>query len=264
MTKKQFWNQLLLFVTALLLILIARESLSYLFIQKNIESYAIHTLLNICANLILIVVSYFFIQKNKLGKLAGLQKGSVNKWYLLLFPLLYLVLLNVLIIDVVDIQTLLPNVFLFLFYSISIGFAEELSIRGFLQSHLINYLGNSRKNTIISVFLAALFFGAIHLLNFDTGIYGELAQLIYATFIGVMFGFLLVITKRLYPLIIVHAIIDFVADLDVVGMPIKEKISELMSLETAALITVLALPCFIYGLFLMKKYKLTATTVHNV
>ncbi|MGJ8734104.1 MAG: CPBP family intramembrane glutamic endopeptidase [Cellulophaga sp.] len=263
MTKKQFWNQLLLFITALLLILSTREYLSYLFIQKKIESYAIHTLLNICANLILIVVSYFFIQKNKLGELAGLQKRKVNKWYLLLFPLIYLVLLNILIIDVVDIQTLLPNVLLFLTYCISIGFAEELSIRGFLQSHLINYLGNTRKSSIISIFTAALFFGVIHLLNFDTGIYGELAQLIYATFIGVMFGFLLVITKRLYPLIIVHTIIDFVADLDVVGMPIKEKISELMSLETAALITVLALPCFIYGIFLMIKYKLVKTTASN-
>ncbi|MDO6491701.1 MULTISPECIES: CPBP family intramembrane glutamic endopeptidase [unclassified Cellulophaga] len=263
MTKKQFWNQLILFITALLLILSIREYLSYLFIQKKIESYAIHTLLNICANLILIAVSYFFIQKNKLGELAGLQKRKVNKWYLLLFPLIYLVLLNILIIDVVDIQTLLPNVLLFLTYCISIGFAEELSIRGFLQSHLINYLGNTRKNSIISVFTAALFFGVIHLLNFDTGIYGELAQLIYATFIGVMFGFLLVITKRLYPLIIVHTIIDFVADLDVVGMPIKEKISELMSLETAALITVLALPCFIYGIFLMIKYKLVKTTASN-
>ncbi|WKB82419.1 type II CAAX endopeptidase family protein [Cellulophaga lytica] len=263
MTKKQFWSQLILFVCALLFILITREYLLYLLISKKIESYIIHTLVNVCANLVLIAVSLFFIRKNGLVEVSGLKKRKLKKWYLLLFPLVYLVLLNLAIIDVVSIDNLLPNVFIFLIYSISIGFAEELSIRGFIQSHFINYLGNTKKNIIASVFASSLFFGVIHLLNFDSGLYGELTQVLYATFIGIMFGFLLVITKRIYPLIIVHALIDFVADLDVVGLPIKQKIAEATSLENAILITLLALPCLIYGLFLMKKYKLTEATVSN-
>ena len=75
-----------------------------------------------------------------------------------------------------------------------------------------------------------------------------------------MFGFLLVITKRIYPIIIVHAIIDFVAKLDSTGIPIKEKISESMSIENAIFIGLLALPCFLYGIFLMKKYELIEST----
>jgi membrane protease YdiL (CAAX protease family) len=260
MSKNKFWKQLALFVTALLLILIAREFLSHLLIENGIESYQTHTFLNICANLILILISYLFIKKNGLTKIAGIKGTKLKKWYLLLFPLVYLVLLNALIMDDVNTDILLPNILVLLVYSISIGFAEELSIRGFLQSHLINRFGKTKKNIVLSVFASALFFGFIHLMNFDKGIYGELSQVCFATFIGVMFGFLLVITKRLYPLIIIHAIIDFVAKLDSAGIPIKEKISQSMSIENAIFITLLALPCLIYGIYLMKKYKLIEQT----
>ena len=72
-----------------------------------------------------------------------------------------------------------------------------------------------------------------------------------------MFGALLVITKRIYPLIIIHAINDFVAKLDTTGAPIKQKIAESVSVENAIITVLLVLPCLFYGLFLMKKFNLT-------
>lgn len=260
MNKQQFWNQLIFFVIALLLILLIREYFSHQLIENGIESYQTHTFLGIGANLILILVSYLFIKKNGLTKIAGIKGTKLKKWYLLIFPLVYLVLLNTLIMDDVNMDFLIPNILILLIYSISIGFAEELSIRGFLQSHLINHFGKTKMNIVLSVFASALFFGFIHLMNFDKGIYGELSQICFATFIGVMFGFLLVITKRIYPLIIIHAVIDFVAKLDSTGLPIKEKISESMSVENAIFIALLALPCLLYGIFLMKKYRLIEET----
>jgi membrane protease YdiL (CAAX protease family) len=128
---------------------------------------------------------------------------------------------------------------------------------------LIKRFGKTKRNIILSVFASALFFGFIHLIKFDKGIYGELSQVFFATFIGVMFGFLLVITKRIYPLIIIHAIIDFVAKLDATGVPIKQKIAEPTSVENAILTTLLVLPCLIYGIFLMKKYRLIEQTQKN-
>jgi membrane protease YdiL (CAAX protease family) len=257
-TKKQFWNQLLLFVAALLLILTTREYVSHQLIENGVESYQTHMLLGIGANIVLIIVSMFFIKKNGLLKIAGIKGTKLKRWYLLLFPLVFLVVLNVLLMDDIDTAILFSNILFLLMYCISIGFAEELSIRGFLQSHLINYLGNTKKNIILSIFAAALFFGLIHLLNFDKGIYGEVSQVFFAMFIGVMFGVVLVITKRIYPLIIVHAVIDFAAKLDATGVPIKEKISQSMSIENAVLSVLLTLPCLLYGIFLMKKYQLIA------
>ncbi|MDB2491030.1 CPBP family intramembrane metalloprotease [Flavobacteriaceae bacterium] len=260
MNKNKFWNQLAIFVIALLTILMVREYFSHQLIEKGIDSYQTHTFLSIGANLILILLSYFLIKKNGLIKIAGLKGTKLEKVYLLIFPLVFLVLLNVFLMDNINTDILIPNILVLLIYSISIGFAEELSIRGFLQSHLIHHFGKTKKNIILSVFASALFFGAIHLMNFDKGIYGELSQVCFATFIGVMFGFLLVITKRIYPLIIIHAIIDFVAKLDSTGIPIKEKINQSMSVENSVFIVLLALPCLIYGIFLMKKYKLTEQT----
>jgi len=168
----------------------------------------------------------------------------------------YLVLLNVLLMDDVNTNKLIPNIFLLLLHTLSIGFAEELSIRGFLQSHFIRQFGNSKKNIILSVFGAAIIFGLLHFIKFDKGIYGELSQFCFATFIGVTFGSILVITKSIYPLIIVHTIIDFAAKLDSTGLSINAGPTEVMSVENAIIISLLTLPCLLYGIFLMKKYPL--------
>ena len=257
MTKSKFWNQLAIFIIALLAILSVREYFSHQLIEKGIDSYQTHTFLNIGANLLLILVSYYLIKRNGLTKIAGIKGTQLKKWYLLIFPLVYLVLVNAIFMDDPNMDLLLPNIGLLAIYTISIGLSEELSIRGFLQSHLINEFGKTKKNIVLSIFVSSLFFGLIHLINFDKGIYGELSQVCFATFIGVMFGTLLVVTKRLYPLIIIHALIDFVAKLDSAGVPIKQRIAESTSIENAVFITLVILPCLIYGLFLMKKYKLT-------
>lgn len=159
--------------------------------------------------------------------------------------------------DDVNTDVSISDMLIFIIYCISIGFAEELSIRGYLQSHLVTHLDGTRRGTIISVFASSLFFGLIHLLSFDKGIYGEISQVFYATFIGVMFGTLLVITRRLYPLIIIHAIVDFTGDFTEVGIPIQQQLNEAMSLENAILIALLVSPCLFYGVFLMTRNKLT-------
>ena len=257
MIKQKFWSQLISFVIALLLILLIREYFLHQLIENGIESYQTHMFLKIEANLILILVSYLFIKKNELFKIAGIKETKLKKWYLLIFPLIYLVSLNAIFLEDLNTTLLIPNLGLLLIHSLSIGLSEELGIRGFIQSHLINQFGKTKKQIVLSIFASSLFFGLIHLINFDKGLYGELSQIFFATFIGVMFGALLVITKRIYPLIIIHAINDFVAKLDTTGAPIKQKIAESVSVENAIITVLLVLPCLFYGLFLMKKFNLT-------
>lgn len=263
MNKPKFWSELAIFVIALLTILTVREYFSHKLIEKGIDSYQTHTFLSIGADIFLILISYYLITRNQLTKIAGIKGMKIEKVYLLIIPLVYLVLLNTLLMDNINTDLLIPNIHILIINCIFIGFAEELSIRGFLQSHLINKFGSTKKNTVLSVFASATFFGLIHLLKFDKGIYGELSQVCFASFIGVMFGFLLLITKRIYPLILIHMIIDFFAKLDSTGVPMKEKISESISVENSVFITLLALPCLIYGIFLMKKYKLTELKVKH-
>ena len=261
MNKSKFWSELALFVIALIAILTVRAYVSQLLIERGIDSYQTHTFVSIVADLLLILISYFLIKRNRLTSIAGLKGTKIEKANLLLIPFVYLVLLNALLLDDVHTDLLIQNIPILIINCLFIGLAEELSIRGFLQSHLIKTFGTTKKNVVLSVFASALFFGLLHVLKFDKGIYGELSQVCFATFIGVLFGFLLLVTKRIYPLILMHTIIDFVAKLDSTGVPIKEKISESMSFENSVFIVLLALPCLIYGIYLMKKIKVTDQTV---
>ena len=99
MTKSKFWNQLAIFIIALLAILSVREYFSHQLIEKGIDSYQTHTFLNIGANLLLILVSYYLIKRNGLTKIAGIKGTQLKKWYLLIFPLVYLVLVNAIFMD---------------------------------------------------------------------------------------------------------------------------------------------------------------------
>ena len=145
MTKSKFWNQLAIFIIALLAILSVREYFSHQLIEKGIDSYQTHTFLNIGANLLLILVSYYLIKQNGLTKISGIKGTQLKKWYLLIFPLVYLVLVNAIVMDDPNMNLLLPNIGLLVIYAISIGLSEELSIRGFLQSHFINEFGKTKK-----------------------------------------------------------------------------------------------------------------------
>ena len=255
MTNKESWSQLLIIIAIFLIILFVREYLLNLLFLNNIESYQTHTLLKIGTNLILLLASYFLIKRNGLLKLSGIKDTKLRKWHLLLFPL-YLVLLNFAFLESINMELLLPNLTLLIIYSITIGASEELSIRGLIQSYLIKRFDLTKKNIMLSVLASSIFFGLMHLISFDNGIYGELSQFLYATFIGVMFGSLLVVTKRIYPLIIIHTIIDFVAMVDSAGLPVKPSVAEFSSSGNAILTTLVVLPCLIYGITLLTRAKL--------
>jgi len=254
MKHTRFVYQLSFFLFILFTILTVRTVSASLLLENGYDSYQIQTLLNLGANLVLIAFSYFLIRKNRLEKLAGLKDTKLQRWYLLLFPLLYLVLLNLLLDGQVGNPTIM-NLVLALIYFISVGFAEELSVRGFMQSYFISHLGNSKKSIFLSVIISALFFGFVHIIKFDMGIYGELSQVLYATFIGAMFGAVLLATRKLYPLVIIHAVIDVVGNMNKIGLPLKE-IKEPWDLESAIIVIALTLPCLIYAIFILRKYRI--------
>lgn len=249
--------QITMYIILFILHLFVREYFLNLLIENRITSYFTHKMFGTVANIVLIGISIIFIKINKLEQISGLKGTQLTKWYLLLFPLLYLVALNLLFMDQISSSNMVFDLLILLIYTISIGFAEELSIRGFIQSILIKRFGHSKKNILLSVIASSVFFGIIHLIKFDKGIYGEISQIFYAAFIGLMFGMVLVVTKRIFPLIAVHAIIDFAAKLDSVGLETKVRINDPVSLDNAILMTLLVVPCLIYAIVLMVKFQYT-------
>ena len=86
---------------------------------------------------------------------------------------MYLVTLNLVLMDEVNAKFGMTSVVLLLIYCVSVGLSEELSVRGFLQSYLIKYFGESR--IVHCTFASALIFGLLHLIKFDKGSFGELS-----------------------------------------------------------------------------------------
>ena len=252
--EQKLWKPVWSFSVLLVAILLIRTLIKHVLIEHLILDYKIHLLLGITANIALIFIAIFYIRKHDLLMLSGIKKQPIIKPLLLLFPLVYLVLLNVIFSDLETAQLTITNVLMLLIYTLTIGFAEELSLRGFLQTYLLKHFGDKKKYTIIIVGVA-FFFGVLHLIKFDKGLYGEISQVLFATFIGVLFGVLLLITKRIYPLILIHAAIDFAAKIDSVGVPVAVQTSA-TSLGSAVFITLLVLPCLLVGLFLLKKHVL--------
>jgi membrane protease YdiL (CAAX protease family) len=210
-------------------------------------------------NILYALVSIYFIKKYKLIAFAGLGKQKFKNWFLLIFPF-YIIILNWPEpgdIDYASISTI--NYIAVLIWSLSVGFSEELMLRGFIQSLFLKKFATTKKRLVLSVLGAAFIFGILHLVKFDKGIYGEITQVIYATFIATMFGALLLRTHKIWPLIIVHALIDFVGNLEkfqATETTIKLISKEPQTLEDSIVIVLVVLPCFIYGLLLLRKVKI--------
>ncbi|TPN89271.1 CPBP family intramembrane glutamic endopeptidase [Aquimarina algicola] len=243
-----------LFIILLSILLYAREFLKQNLFDHGINSYVSGISFQIIFNVLLITLALLLIRKFKLKNLAGLGNLKYSNWLLLIFPL-YLVVFNVFNLEDISSYTAFEFV-LFLIYTLSIGFSEELLLRGFLQSYLIKNTSKTKKNIFIAVFVSSLIFGLLHLLNFNKGIYGELGQIGFATFIGVMFGTILLRTKNMYAIALLHACIDFAAKYDQIGVPFDlNKVVEESSLINTIAILIIVLPCLIYGIVLMRKYQ---------
>ncbi|GAA4279039.1 CPBP family intramembrane glutamic endopeptidase [Aquimarina mytili] len=243
-----------LFVTILSLVLIIRDQIHEALFNIGYDTYAQGISIRLLVNVLLIVGALILIKKYKLSNQAGIGNLKAKNWLLLLFPF-YIVILNFMNLDEIKDSNWL-NFILFLVYVISIGFSEELLLRGFLQSYLIKISKKTKRNTVFAVVGSAFIFGLLHLIHFDKGIYGELTQVGFATFIGVMFGGILLRTNNMFGIAMLHALIDFAAKLDGVGIPVDfNKVIEEDSLINSLLILVIISPCLIYGLILTKKAK---------
>lgn len=106
----------------------------------------------------------------------------------------------------------LPVLMLFLVFSISVGLYEEIVFRGFIFSLFRKYFGESKKGIYLSVLLSALAFGCMHFVNlivYPDLIITTIAQVISASFVGVLFAVIYYRTENLLPCIILHSVFDF-------------------------------------------------------
>lgn len=175
----------------------------------------------------------------RLDRLAGLSRQ--DKWdhrYLVLIPVyLPLLMLYGTGFHAPDDP---PAVFAAVVECVLTGFSEEVFFRGFLLSVLVKLLWEKRGGIAVSVLLSSAIFGMMHLPNcletIDVGpgfhigfhpttqsVVSALMQVVYAAFIGVFFAAVLLKSNRLWPLVLMHALVNFPTALQTMAKPAESE-----------------------------------------
>jgi CAAX protease family protein len=90
--------------------------------------------------------------------------------------------------------------------SLSAGFCEEIVFRGFLITYLMTLFSASSYAIWIAISLSSLIFAVLH--AYQGGV-----AILKITFLTFMFGGIFVMTKSLWPVIILHFSVDFIGGL---------------------------------------------------
>ena len=88
--------------------------------------------------------------------------------------------------------------------ALGVGFAEEILFRSFLMKAIIN------KSATAAIIISSIVFGIIHIFNlfYGANTIMTLAQVIYATALGLMFSMFFYKTNNILPCVICHSIIN--------------------------------------------------------
>ena len=88
--------------------------------------------------------------------------------------------------------------------ALGVGFAEEMLFRSFLMKAIMN------KSTTAAIIISSTVFGIIHIFNllYGADTIATLAQVVYATALGLMFSIFFYKTNNIVPCVICHSIIN--------------------------------------------------------
>jgi membrane protease YdiL (CAAX protease family) len=191
-------------------------------------------------------------------ELAGITPSKQWRALWLGWPLLLFTLINLEEGIVIDTSKPLLIV-LHLLTALSTGWVEELLCRGVVTVTFLQKWGRSKKGIYLAVLVSSLLFGLAHLANFIQGrkpLLNNLTQVAFALFFGVIFAACLLRNRSIWPMMILHAAVDWTATLGevAVGGGLRTNIPVIS--PTNALISILiTLPLFLYGLFLLRKVE---------
>lgn len=131
-------------------------------------------------------------------------------------------------------------------YALAIGFSEEAIFRGLFLQFLLP------RGATRAVVLSSLVFGLMHLANLMVGadLTGTLTQVIYATLIGICFAGVRLYIGSLWPLIIIHALVDFFPKLALAGVSVGS-----VDLVSAVIVIGIQVPFALYGAWLLRRHR---------
>lgn len=246
-------------ITLLLFIGILRLPLDVILDNFDLSSQQSSNINKLIKNLVILILAIFTIKKLKIVELSGLsQQMKLQNKFLILIPL-YLVIIGVFSLLGTDLSSIsIIDLILLSLAMLSVGFVEEFIFRGILQSVFLKKYAHRKNGILIGIFLPAVLFGALHLLNLKmSNIAASIGQVVYAFFIGAAFGAILLKTNKLIPLAILHGLINTVFSINTL-LDDSAVVGEINQQDIGQAIgsMLVVLPLFIVGLFIIRKISI--------
>ncbi len=256
-TKKQILKRILIFSVCIISVIVIFMPLPPIFNGVGGEQTAEY-LSGIIEQVVVSVMLIFLLKKMDLLEKAGFKRKSKELW--IIWPIILFMLLNAsdfltggLVID--KSKPLLIILFVLLY--LSTGLVEEALCRGVIFSVMLNKWGKTKNGFYLAIILSSVMFGLGHFIHYFLGnasLIATVAQVIYASFIGVFFCACVIKNQSIYPAIILHGILDMTGELKEIAVNggINREFRT-MSVEGAIICVIIALPLFLYGLFIVRK-----------
>ncbi|MFZ0005724.1 MAG: CPBP family intramembrane glutamic endopeptidase [Methanoregula sp.] len=225
------------FLLVFLFVLIVCAFLNLVFMAGLIQQVAI-------ADLLLASIGIFLVIRldwlGKAGYSTGIRLAQVP---LFLLPCAFALL------SLGDgIQVTAPLAILyFAILTLVVGFAEETYFRGLILTALLS------TGTLRAVFISALLFAALHLLNIFGGTWDPtytVVDIVAAFGLGITYAAIRLRTESIWPVVGIHALFDFTAIISQGGIQVSEQ-----SLHVLLMLVFTGVVCAVYGLFLLRDRK---------
>lgn len=140
----------------------------------------------------------------------------------------------------------------FLISMLGVGLFEEALMRGTLFNIMRESWKDQREGMIKAAIISSIMFGMPHILNFFENPqlkWQTAAQMLYATFVGIYFCGLYVKNKNFIGLVIIHALVDAIAEgIALFSTDMERLLQTDTSLLEAAIEVIICLPFLYWGI----------------
>lgn len=169
------------------------------------DSIGVEKIVTLPILVILSVILFLFVKKNKLLKYYGLCKPEVSASKMLFYlPIIALLTVNLWYGIYIHLSWL--EVVLYICSMLFVGFLEEMLFRGLL------FCAMAKSGVKSAIIVSSVTFGIGHIMNFINGsgaeLFPNLLQVLYAMTIGFMFVMVYYKTKSLLPCILTHGVFN--------------------------------------------------------
>jgi membrane protease YdiL (CAAX protease family) len=173
-----------------------------------------------------LLVSFVFIGllvKLSWAKHAGLTQPFKNwgkHWFLVICPMLIIGLVNLSSVQWASLQFSLTGLLVLLSENIAVGLFEEVIMRGFAFYILYRAWAQQKYGLYQAAIVQAVIFGLLHLFNLGSAPRVDvIAQVIYATLLGIGFAGVVAYTRTLWTAVFAHTFINTIGSISNIFVP---------------------------------------------